>query len=368
MISTGDNNLLFLALYAVFFMLSIAFSLVMNGILLKFTQTLGIRNQNEIGPRWSNTAKPALGGITFFIVFLLAVVISRFFYDIAYFYNIGLLGIFMVLIIAFVLGLFDDAYNTRPLIKLATQILCGLIIVATGNNIQVFSNEILNAVLTVFWVVGIMNSINMLDNMDAITTIVSIIIISLALVFFIAGGKIANPDFFIFVCLLGSLFAFLFFNWHPSKMFMGDTGTMFLGAFLAVLGIAYFWNGQDVYGNYNPLKQAVQVLLLFSLPIIDTTTVFIKRILKGTSPFVGGKDHTTHHLTYIGLSDRQVAIVFALLGIVSATLVYITFRIENFTLIHAGLFILYFIVIFMALFIIALKKPKETDGQATESL
>jgi UDP-GlcNAc:undecaprenyl-phosphate GlcNAc-1-phosphate transferase len=92
-------------------------------------------------------------------------------------------------------------------------------------------------------------------------------------------------------------------------MYMGDSGSQFLGVFLAGIGIEYFWNAPDYYDVAVQSKQFLIAILMFVIPISDTTTVSINRMLKGKSPFVGGRDHTTHHLSYLGLGDRHVALV-----------------------------------------------------------
>jgi UDP-GlcNAc:undecaprenyl-phosphate GlcNAc-1-phosphate transferase len=98
---------------------------------------------------------------------------------------------------------------------------------------------------------------------------------------------------------------------------MGDTGSQFLGVFLAAMGIIYFWN--DPYATEMPAtgQLLVSTLMTFMLPILDTTVVVVNRISSGRSPFIGGKDHTTHSLALLGLSDRQVAIVFVGFAIIS---------------------------------------------------
>jgi len=343
-----------MVLYASFFLFSIFLATVLNFLLFKFASTLGIRNDANNLIRWSNVAKPALGGITFFIIYLIGLVFIRFFFDSQSSNNLMLIGIFLSVIIAFTLGLFDDAYNTKPIIKFLTQILCGIILIATGNYIKMFSSDFLNYSITLFWVVGIMNSINMLDNMDAIATIVALFILLLSLLRLFILGDFADSNFLVIVGLVGALISFLFFNWHPSKMFMGDTGSQFLGILLAIIGISFFWNGKDFYGNLLGIKQFFMVLIAFSLPIIDTTTVFIKRISKGKSPFIGGKDHTTHHLAYWGLSCSQVALVFAGISMISNILVLTILFISHWALIHTIVYSFYFICLFAVLFRIAL--------------
>jgi UDP-GlcNAc:undecaprenyl-phosphate GlcNAc-1-phosphate transferase len=308
-----------LILYSLFFVSAIAFSLMINVLFLRFFKTLGIRNNSD-GTiiRWGALSKPSIGGITFYIIYLLSLAsYSILFEPNQNTYQLGFVGLLLSCGAGFIIGLADDAYNTRPWLKFGIQLLCGIILIATGIYIQIFHNEIANYSLTLFWVVGIMNSINMLDNMDGITATVSIGIIGNTIYRIIHNGDITNVHLLVLIGVFASLVAFLRFNWNPSKMYMGDTGSQFLGVFLAAMGIIYFWN--DPYATEMPAtgKLLVSTLMTFMLPILDTTVVVVNRISSGRSPFIGGKDHTTHSLALLGLSDRQVAIVFVGFAIIS---------------------------------------------------
>jgi UDP-GlcNAc:undecaprenyl-phosphate GlcNAc-1-phosphate transferase len=168
-----------------------------------------------------------------------------------------------------------------------------------------------------------------------------------------------------FITMLGvlaALLGFLYYNWNPSKIYMGDTGSQFLGVFLAAIGILYLWNGHAEINFRIQTKQFVVALLVFIVPIIDTTTVTINRLLKGQSPFVGGKDHTTHHLSYLGLSDRQVALSFFGLSFLSVIFLVIIDQViaSNWDYWHFGLFMAYFLTLFGFLYgITRVNKHKE---------
>ena len=340
--------------YGIFIVLSFSFSLLTNFLLLKFARTLGTRNFEPSMIRWSNEVRPSLGGITFFITFLFALSAYSFiFARNDYFRNTQSIGIILSCTLGFLMGLYDDAFNTKVSLKLITQITCGLILISTGTSIRLFEYDILNYLLTMFWVVAMMNSLNMLDNMDAISTIVSGFIILTTLISLFIKGDLFNPHIILMLGIFSALAAFLVYNWHPSKMFMGDTGSQFLGVFLAATGILYFWNPIGEPGDVNVFKQLVIILILHVLLIIDTSTVFIKRTLAGGSPFVGGKDHTTHHLSYLGFKDNHVAWVFIILSSFSMFIVVFL----QFWLIWSALLgivlLLYFAVLFGALFYIA---------------
>ena len=320
-----------------------------------------MRNVDESIVRWETKSKPAFGGISFYIIFLLSIsVYSIFSNDNAIFQKKQFLGLLLSTSLGFIVGLADDAYNTRPYLKFLAQVVCGLILIFSGTYITFFSNDYLNYALTILWVVGIMNSINMLDNMDAITSLVSIFIIISALYVVHSIGKADSINFIILIGVLSSILGFLFYNWHPSKIYMGDTGSQFLGVLLSAMGISYFWNtpfdGQELL----PSKQLILTAIIFIIPIVDTTTVVINRLAKGQSPFVGGRDHTTHHLSYMGLSDRKVAL---LLGSIAMLSFFLSVYIENLTewsSMTAVFFSLYFLTIFGLLYSTTRKNKPET--------
>ncbi|HEY0977101.1 MAG TPA: MraY family glycosyltransferase, partial [Flavobacteriales bacterium] len=221
----------------------------------------------------------------------------------------------------------------------------------SGTSIRLLGDPVWDGVLTVFWTVGMMNSINMLDNMDAITTVTSIFILAAGLISLLLLDQATEVDTVLVIGTMGALCGFLFHNWNPSRMYMGDTGSQFLGVFLAYIGIRCFWNAPSLMGTMEPWRQVVGALVVFALPIIDTTSVTINRIGRGTSPFVGGKDHTTHHLSYAGLSDAQVALVFMGLGLVSCFLSFTMLRfVPEWSAVHTLVFGGYVLLLFAFLF------------------
>lgn len=324
----------------------------MNMILLKFITNLGIRGKDQPVIRWSNVSKPAIGGLSFYVSFLLSTVsFSIFFPSAPLLYDIQALGIIGATAMAFLMGLADDAYNTKPWLKFFVQLACGVLLIFSGNYIHFFELDLLNYVLTLFWIIGIMNSINMLDNMDGITATVSIFILIICLSFLAINGQYTSFDFIVILGVLSSLIGFLFYNWNPSKMFMGDTGSQFLGMFIAAMGIKYIWNSTTFDGEGEYLQKIFTVLIAFILPIVDTTTVFINRIARKQSPFIGGKDHTTHHLSYLGLSDSRVGFVFLGLSIVSLIICIGIFKfIDIWRWYHSFILLSYFLIIFGFLF------------------
>jgi len=350
-------------LYVAFMVCAVLFSFLINGLFLKLSRTLGVKNQNETMVRWSSTSKPAFGGISFYILFLFSVACYSILFEAVTYINdiVRFLGIMAACSLGFVVGLADDAYNTKPFLKFFAQFSSAIILIATGTSINISGIVPLDYFLTILWVVGLMNSINMLDNMDAITTSVSISVILAVLYMLVSKGEALSIYFITLLGVLAALLGFLYYNWNPSKMYMGDTGSQFLGVFLASIGILYLWNGHAAPDFRIQTKQFIVALLVFIVPIIDTTTVTINRLLKGTSPFVGGRDHTTHHLSYLGLSDRQVALTFFGLSFLSVIFLIIIDRfILHWEYLHFGLFLAYFLILFGFLYgITRINKHKE---------
>ncbi len=350
------------------FVCSLVFSVLVNRIFLRFSRNLGIRNIDDKVIRWASTAKPSFGGISFFIVFLLSLTVSQFLFpDLPEKFDTRFVGFISAASLAFLIGLADDAYNTNPSLKFIAQFLCGITLVSTGNVIELFDYDIANYALTVFWVVGIMNSINMLDNMDAVATIASVSVIGALLISLILSQTLNSLYFLILVGLAGALLGFLFFNWSPSKMYMGDTGSQFLGVCLAALSIKFLWNYPAEH--MTSISRVLLVVLAFIVPLSDTTTVVINRIARGSSPFVGGKDHTTHHLSYMGLSEQSVALLLAGLGIVSASLSFILLVANQWTGLFTILFTAYAILVFLSLYLVStLKLGKKKEEKHEKQL
>lgn len=350
--NASDNY--YLAVYGLFFCLSILFSFLINSLFLKFVKTLGMRNQDDTIIRWGTQSKPAVGGFSFYIIFLLSIIIYSIFFDSnQVFLSKQFIGILLASMLGFLIGLADDAYNTRPFLKFSTQVTCAVILLVTGTSINLSYLWWLNYLITIIWVVGIMNSLNMLDNMDGITSTVSISIILSALAVMIFHHEYDSVYFMIMLGVMAALLAFLYFNWHPSKMYMGDTGSQFLGVFLAAIGIRYLWNAEPPTGDLISAKNFFLPIIVFIMPIIDTTTVVINRLSRGQSPFVGGKDHTTHALAYLGLTDSQVTLVFWVLTLISLLLVIIMEKFlgdwtHNYTFLFAGYFLSMFGIFFYA--------------------
>ena len=223
----------------------------------------------------------------------------------------------------FLVGLVDDLITVRPYQKLIGQLIGAGILIFFGLKIPLTGYEIIDIWITVFWVVGITNAINLLDNMDGLAAGISAIAaISLA-VNFAAGGSMTEVLFI--SAFVGALLGFLVFNSNPASVFMGDCGSMFVGFFLSG---AVLLNQTGGRSRGIVAVIAVPVLVLF-VPIFDTTFVTILRKLRGQPASQGGRDHTSHRLVALGLSERSAVWMLYAFAITAGILAWLVSRLEN---------------------------------------
>ena len=198
----------------------------------------------------------------------------------------------------FLVGLLDDILNIKPYQKLIGQLIGATMVVGLGPKLPITGYEFLDMWITVLWLIGITNGINLLDNMDGLAAgIAAIAAVSLA-VGFAFNGQI--NELVLVSVFVGALLGFLLFNFNPASIFMGDCGSMFVG-FLLASSVLLGQIGGRSRGILSIL--AVPVLILF-VPIFDTTFVTVIRKLWGRKASQGGRDHTSHRLVALGLSER----------------------------------------------------------------
>lgn|GEM_PF-78938 len=312
----------------VVFLLAVAASLLIGRVLLQYPAKLFTGKSNEPGAlRWNANSTPTGGGVHFYLVFIMATSILSM---VSFWTGLGItsqvLGIISAASVGFFVGMIDDVYNIRPSYKLAGQLLAANMLCLSGVIIDVSGIGIVNYVFTIFWVLACINSINLIDNMDGIASALSISILGICLLSMSMGLGFMDPMAILMVAVIGSIFGFMFFNWHPAQMYMGDKGSHFLGVFLAAMGALYLWTFRDPMGAAFQAQQFILPLMAFALPLIDTITVIFRRIRAGRSPFVGASDHITHNVAFLGIRDNYVAIIFM---IVSGCTVFGSFSILN---------------------------------------
>ncbi|MFH2141973.1 MAG: MraY family glycosyltransferase [Bacteroidota bacterium] len=338
--------------YLIVFFLTLFAGVYLNYILLQKSKKYSLKKANTKGIRWGSQTKPISGGITFFIISTLTVIVYIFIYGKEILSDFSLIGIIFAASMAFFMGLADDILNTSPLFKFFVQVLCAIILIYFEIYIKISHYNIINYSLTILWVVGLMNSINMLDNMDGVTGTVSLVIFSglTVIAYYLMDQNIVY--LYLLISIVASIISFLIFNWPPSKMYMGDNGSQFLGIYMAAFSIQYIWNLNGNNSLFDKEISFIAIILIFIIPLTDTITVSVNRILNRKSPFVGGKDHTTHYLLYRGLSEKSVVVIYLIISLVSfciaCGLILFSAQLQLFHFIFVALYLL---IIFGALYI-----------------
>lgn len=207
--------------------------------------------------------------------------------------------IVMVSSFLFFVGLVDDLIHTKPYQKLIGQIVGAAAVVNYGLTLPWTRFASVNIVITIFWLIGITNAINLLDNMDGLATGIAAIASAFLTLNFIASGQ--PIEAMMMAVFAAALLGFLVYNSNPASIFMGDCGSMFIGFFLASAALINLSGGRS--RSFLPVL-AVPILVLF-IPIFDTTFVTILRKLSGRAASKGGRDHTSHRLVALGMSERR---------------------------------------------------------------
>lgn len=256
--------------------------------------------------RWHQKPTALMGGIAIYASFLLG---SLFFArSIHCFYPILIAGT-----ILFITGVVDDLIQLKPYIKLVMQIVASSVIVYCGLYLHWTGFEPADYLITVFWLVGLTNAVNLLDNMDGLAGGISVIACIFLAITFVLNGQIAEAA--LPMVLAGAVFGFLYFNFNPASIFMGDCGSMLLG--LSLGGIALL---NDMARTRNLAAIFSTPVLILMIPIFDTCVVTVTRKLSGRPVSQGGRDHTSHRLVALGMSERRAVLTLYLLAAISGML------------------------------------------------
>lgn len=202
-----------------------------------------------------------------------------------------------------VVGLIDDLRYLRPWVRVLGETGAGLALYQVGAGVDLFGSDPLNALVTIVWVVGIVNAFNLLDNMDGLSAGVAAVG---AGAFFVLAAS--NGQFLVgglALATAGCALGFLRHNFHPARIYMGDCGSLFLGFMLAYLGMKLRFDG--------PVKVTFLVpILALGVAVFDTTLVTASRLLRRRSPFRGARDHASHRLVVVGIPvPVAVALLYA---------------------------------------------------------
>ena len=289
---------------------SFALAIVLTPIVRAVARNIGMVAKPKTD-RWHKKPTAMLGGVAIW----LSVVISYLIFIPTTVYGWVVIGASTFL---FLVGLADDLIHTKPYQKLIGQVMGSAFIIYYGLALPWTSSHSLNMALTIFWLIGITNAVNLLDNMDGLAAGIAVIASCFLALSFLSTNQMSEA--LMLVVFAGALLGFLVYNSNPASIFMGDSGSMFIGFFLASSALVNVSGGRS--RSLLPVL-AVPILVLF-IPIFDTTFVTILRKFSGRAASRGGRDHTSHRLVALGMSERHAVLMlygFAMLSGVLALLV-----------------------------------------------
>jgi UDP-GlcNAc:undecaprenyl-phosphate GlcNAc-1-phosphate transferase len=256
----------------------------------------------------------------------------------------------------FLVGLFDDLLNIKPYQKLVGQLIGASMVIASGARLPLTGYELVDIWITIFWLVGITNAVNLLDNMDGLAAGIAVIAAFSLAVGLVTTGQVAES--LIVAIFIGALLGFLLFNFNPASIFMGDCGSMFVGFFLASSVLLSETGGRS-RGVLSIM--AVPVLILF-VPIFDTTFVTVLRKIWGRKASQGGRDHTSHRLVALGLSERSAVLMIYAFAVAAGVLSLLVSRLQT----TQSLALIAFFTIVLSLIGVFLSKVKVYDEREEE--
>jgi UDP-GlcNAc:undecaprenyl-phosphate/decaprenyl-phosphate GlcNAc-1-phosphate transferase len=291
--------------YALTFIIAIIFAVVTTPL----TMMLGKRWGAIAYPGGRHVHKnpiPRIGGIAMYVGFWLAVIFTRN-------WDNEIWGLFIGSTLITVVGVWDDVRELRPIVKLLWQIVAAVILLFFGfsmNQLSLpFIGELnfealglgwLGLFLAVFWIVGLVNTVNISDGLDGLA---AGICFGAALLLFWSANRINQvPEAHLTLALAGAALGFLFFNFYPARVFMGDTGSMFLGYIIGGISIMGLLKTATILGLVFPL-------LVLGMPLTDLTFAIIRRKLKGHSIATADRGHLHHRLLDAGLNQRQAVLL-----------------------------------------------------------
>jgi UDP-GlcNAc:undecaprenyl-phosphate GlcNAc-1-phosphate transferase len=299
--------------YLTLFVFALFLSLALTPILRRLCERYGLVDQPQEDRRIHLKPIPRLGGVAVYIATVVALASTTMFDNLATQTIRGQFGKLLVLLvpstILLLIGAYDDLRSASPGLKVTAQILASILFCLMGGRIEAISMPFVGSVglppmigliLTIIWIVGISNAFNLIDGMDGLATGAALFACLVMLgISFITGNSLISV---VTLVLSGALIGFLRYNFNPASIFLGDSGSLFIGFLLA---------GLSVLGTQKASTAVAVVipLMVFALPVIDTGFTIVRRLISGHPLFQGDREHIHHMLLAKGWSQRRAAFV-----------------------------------------------------------
>lgn len=283
------------------FVISCATTALITPLIMKLAVKLDAVDRPDHWRRIHHAVTPSMGGLGIFIG-----VVAGFLYLMPS--HEHLTAIVIGALIMVLTGFLDDIYEFRAIYKLIGQVSAGLVVVSSGLVIEKITLPVFGliyldytgALLTVFWIVAVSNAINLIDGLDGLAAGVSVISLSSLLIMAILDYRLAVV--YLAVILIGSSIGFLFHNFHPAKIFMGDTGSLFLGYSIAILSIL------GLFKNVALLSFIIPIIVI-AVPVFDTVYAMIRRYANNQSIATADREHLHYQLIKMGYSHRETVLI-----------------------------------------------------------
>lgn len=306
---------------AIAFLLAFITSFVLTPHMIKIARKIGAVDVPKDERRMHDKPMPKLGGPAIIIGFLISVIYliitSSMEGNVNIFgpenYALKLLGFFLGILILSTFCYFDDIKGIHPLVKLTGQVLAAIVVISCGIRIEdlnipfldgnIMLNYIVSIIITLFWIVGVTNAINLIDGLDGLSSGIAIIsCVSLLIIFALNGSPLIA--IIIITALAGAISGFLPFNFNPAKTFIGDIGSNFIGFALAIVSILGIAKTATAFVVVLPI-------IVLGLPIFDTLSAIVRRIIKGKSlkaVLQADKGHLHHKLIAKGFTQKEAVL------------------------------------------------------------
>ena len=309
--------------YLYTFLVSFIIAFAISPLVIRFAKAKKILKYPKRNRDVHTEPVPLLGGTAIIISFGIAVFLN-YLINSNFIVTIEVIGLAAGIIIVTVMGILDDIYDLKPIVKAAFQFVAAITTVAiSGSKIAYFTNlgsknnliylpEIISFIATVLWIFMLTNAFNIIDGLDGLTTGTTIICsLTLFFVTFVRpdSGLVGEYIPILLIALSGAAAGFLPFNFNPAKLYLGETGAAFLGFCIAVISIQGTMKAHAAIAVFIPL-------IAMGLPILDISLAYFRRIIMKKPIAVGDKDHIHHRLMKMGLSQKKTVLILYFIDII----------------------------------------------------
>ncbi|MBO8173597.1 MAG: undecaprenyl/decaprenyl-phosphate alpha-N-acetylglucosaminyl 1-phosphate transferase [Bacillaceae bacterium] len=330
--------------YVLGFFISLVITVMATPGVMKLAKKIGAVDYPDGKRKVHNKVMPRLGGLAIYIGFVISYLVV--FPSFSALYAKEAAGILVGSTIILFVGIIDDKYQLSPKMKFLGQLVAAIVVVMFGLRMplinlpfdgQLVFSEWISILATVIWIVAVTNAINLIDGLDGLAAGVSGIATATMMVIAVLMGNFVVALYSL--VLLGAIIGFLFFNFHPAKIFMGDAGALFLGFNLAALSVLGF--------KFVTFIAFITPLLILGVPLSDTFFAIIRRIVNKKPISQADKNHLHHCLLNMGFSHRQTVLIIYGISVIFGTISVLFY--QNYDTLWAAMIILGVVIIALQL-------------------